>query len=227
MISENLKKVQTTLLPGVRLIAVSKTKPVEDLQQAYDAGQRLFGENKALEMRDKHALLPQDIEWHFIGHLQTNKIKYIVQYVSLIHSIDTLQLLQAVDKEAAKNDRVVDCLLQFHIATEETKFGLSLEEAEALLESDTFAQLHHVRIVGVMGMATNTEDRDLIRREFHTLKQYADQLREQFFSHHPEFCEISMGMSGDYDIAMEEGATLVRVGSAIFGARNYHIPVND
>lgn len=227
MIKDNLAQIRATIADGVRLIAVSKTKPVEDLQEAYEAGQRLFGENKALEMRDKHEVLPKDIEWHFIGHLQTNKIKYIAGYVSLIHSIDSLNLLQAVDKEAAKHDRVIDCLLQFHIATEETKFGLDMQEAQALLESPEFAALQHVRIVGVMGMATNTEDRELIRREFRTLKEYRDTLAEKYFPGHPEFCEISMGMSGDYEIAMEEGSTLVRVGSAIFGARNYNIAVND
>ena len=227
MIQDNLNKVRATVAQGVRLIAVSKTKPVEDLQEAYAAGQRLFGENKALEMRDKHAVLPEDIEWHFIGHLQTNKIKYIVRYVSLIHSIDSLALLQAVDKEAAKCDRVVDCLLQFHIATEETKFGLDMAEAEALLQSPEYAAMKHVRIVGVMGMATNTDDRELIRSEFRTLRGYRDMLAERYFAGHEEFREISMGMSGDYDIAMEEGSTLVRVGSAIFGARNYNVPVND
>lgn len=227
MIQDNLNKVRATVAQGVRLIAVSKTKPVEDLQEAYAAGQRLFGENKALEMRDKHAVLPEDIEWHFIGHLQTNKIKYIVRYVSLIHSIDSLALLQAVDKEAAKCDRVVDCLLQFHIATEETKFGLDMAEAEALLQSPEYVAMKHVRIVGVMGMATNTDDRELIRSEFRTLRSYRDMLAERYFTGHEEFHEISMGMSGDYDIAMEEGSTLVRVGSAIFGARNYNVPVND
>lgn len=227
MIKDNLTQIRSTIADGVRLIAVSKTKPVEDLQEAYEAGQRLFGENKALEMRDKHEVLPKDIEWHFIGHLQTNKIKYIAGYVSLIHSIDSLNLLQAVDKEAAKHDRVIDCLLQFHIATEETKFGLDMAEAQALLESAEFAEMKHVRIVGVMGMATNTEDRDLVRREFRTLKEYRDRLAERYFAGCAEFREISMGMSGDYDIAMEEGSTLVRVGSAIFGARNYNVTVND
>lgn len=227
MIKDNLAQIRSTIADGVRLIAVSKTKPVEDLQEAYEAGQRLFGENKALEMRDKHEALPKDIEWHFIGHLQTNKIKYIAGYVSLIHSIDSLNLLQAVDKEAAKHDRVIDCLLQFHIATEETKFGLDMQEAQTLLESPEFAALQHVRIVGVMGMATNTEDRDLIRSEFRTLKGYRDMLAERYFAGHEEFREISMGMSGDYEIAMEEGSTLVRVGSAIFGARNYNVAVND
>ena len=164
MIKENLDKINASLANGVRLIAVSKTKPVEDLQEAYDAGQRLFGENKALEMRDKHAVLPEDIEWHFIGHLQTNKIKYI-----------------AVDKEAKKHDRVIDCLLQFHIATEETKFGLNMEEAEALLQSPEYAAMKNVRIVGVMGMATNTDNRDLVRCEFRTLHEYRDFLAEKYF----------------------------------------------
>ena len=227
MIKEKLAKVRSTLSDGVRLVAVSKTKPVEMLQEAYDAGQRLFGENKALEMRDKHQVLPSDIEWHFIGHLQTNKVKYIAPYVSLIHSIDSLNLLQVVNKEAVKHNRVIDCLLQFHIATEETKFGLDMEEAKALLDSPEFTQLKNVRIVGLMGMATNTPNRDLIRQEFHTLHTYIDQLSDTYFKGHPEFKELSMGMSHDYDIAMEEGSTMVRLGTSIFGARDYGIPVND
>lgn len=227
MIRDNLLNIRSTLKEGVRLIAVSKTKPVEDLREAYDAGQRLFGENKALEMRDKHAVLPEDIEWHFIGHLQTNKIKYIAAYVRMIHSIDSLTLLEAVEKEARKHDRVIDCLLQFHIATEETKFGLNMEEARALLESAEYAAMEHVRIVGVMGMATNTTDRELVRKEFRTLREYKEQLAEQYFKGCDDFKEISMGMSHDYDIAMEEGSTMVRVGSSIFGARNYGVPVND
>lgn len=226
MIAENLKQIQSTLLDGVRLIAVSKTKPVEDLREAYEAGQRLFGENKALEMRDKHEALPDDIEWHFIGHLQTNKIKYIIPFVSLIHSIDSLSLLAAVDKEAAKHDRVVDCLLQFHVAQEETKFGLSYQEAEELLTSEAYRSMSHVRIVGIMGMASNTPDMAQVRSEFATLKRYHRQLKETYFSQAASFVELSMGMSGDYTIAMEEGSTLVRVGSAIFGARNY-AQVND
>ena len=227
MIAENLKKIQATIPETARLIAVSKTKPVEDLQEAYDAGMRLFGENKALAMRDKHEVLPKDIEWHFIGHLQSNKVKYIAPYVALIHSIDSLALLQVVDKEAKKHERVIDCLLQFHTASEETKFGLDMTEAQALLESDEYAQLKNVRIVGVMGMATNTDDRELIRKEFRTLKGYAEELKGRYFAGQDSFREISMGMSGDYEIALEEGSTLVRVGSAIFGARNYNIPVND
>lgn len=197
------------------------------LQEAYEAGARLFGENKALEMRDKHEVLPKDIQWHFIGHLQTNKIKYIAPFVALIHSIDSLNLLQGVNKEAAKNGRVIDCLLQFHIASEETKFGLSIEEAEALLQSEEYALLKNVRIVGVMGMATNTDDMALVRKEFATLRMYRDALKAKYFADKPEFKEISMGMSGDYEIALEEGSTLVRVGSSIFGARQYGIAVND
>lgn len=225
-IQENYQRILATVPAPARLVAVSKTKPVELLAEAYQAGCRLFGENKALEMRDKHELLPHDIEWHFIGHLQTNKVKYIAPFVALIHSIDSLAVLQAVEKEAAKHNRVIDCLLQFHIATEETKFGLSMEEAEALLESEAYKAMSHVRLVGVMGMATNTDDSDLIRREFSTLRSYRDLLRSKYFG--PEFKEISMGMSGDYGIALEEGATLVRVGSSIFGARQYsNIPVND
>lgn len=225
MIKQNIDNVRKELLPGVRLVAVSKTKPVEALQAAYDAGQRIFGENKALEMRDKHAVLPNDIEWHFIGHLQSNKIKYIVDYVSLIHSIDSLRLLEAVNHEAKKRDRVVDCLLQFHIASEETKFGLDYSEAEQIMEKLT--TLCNVRIVGVMGMATNTPDESLIRTEFANLKSLFNKLKTSYFSDDASFREISMGMSGDYQIAMQEGSTLVRIGSSIFGVRNYNIPVND
>lgn len=226
-IKENYHHILATITEGAQLIAVSKTKPVEMLQEAYEAGARLFGENKALEMRDKHEVLPKDIQWHFIGHLQTNKIKYVAPFVALIHSIDSLNLLQGVNKEAAKNGRVIDCLLQFHIASEETKFGLSIEEAETLLQSEEYALLKNVRIVGVMGMATNTDDMALVRKEFATLRMYRDALKAKYFADKPEFKEISMGMSGDYEIALEEGSTLVRVGSSIFGARQYGIAVND
>lgn len=225
MIAENLKSVQATLSKSARLIAVSKTKPIEMLQEAYGAGQRLFGENKALEMRDKHEALPKDIEWHFIGHLQKNKIKYIIPFVQLIHSVDSLELLAEIDRHAQKCGRVVDCLLQFHIATEETKFGLDMAEAEALLSSDTYKELQHVRLVGVMGMATNTDNSELIRSEFRHLKQIFDTLKIRYCG--DTFTEISMGMSGDYQLAMDEGSTLVRVGSAIFGARDYGVKVND
>ena len=221
MIKENLLKIAATVHAPARLIAVSKTKPVEMLQEAYEAGQRLFGENHALEMRDKHEVLPKDIEWHLIGHLQTNKVKYVAPFVAMIHSVDSLHLLETIEKEAAKNNRVIDCLLQFHIATEETKFGLDKIEACALLDSEEYRAMKHVRICGVMGMATNTDDYDLVRREFANLRDIYNKLKERYFADNENFREISMGMSHDYKIALEEGATLVRVGSLIFGARNY------
>ena len=223
MIKENLNIVRATVPSNVTLIAVSKTKPVSDLQEAYDAGQRIFGENKALEMRDKHQALPADIQWHFIGHLQTNKIKYIAPFVTLIHAIDSLSLLEAVNKEAAKNARIIDCLLQFHIAQEETKFGLDIEEAKSLLESESFKNLKNINICGVMGMATFTDNAAQVRNEFKNLKNIFETLKENYFKDNGSFKEISMGMSDDYPIAIEEGATMVRVGSKIFGARNYNI----
>ncbi len=226
-IAENVARVRATVPAAARLVAVSKTKPVEALQAAYDAGQRLFGENKAQEMRDKHAVLPHDIEWHFIGHLQSNKVKYIAPFVSLIHSIDSLELLKVVEREAAKQQREIPCLLQFHIAEEETKFGLSMAEAEALLGSDDYRAMRHVRLAGVMGMATNTDDAEQVRHEFRHLKEIFEQLKATYFAHDAHFCEISMGMSHDYAIALEEGSTLVRVGTALFGARHYNLPVND
>lgn len=223
MIKDNLNKIRAMLPSDVTLIAVSKTKPVSDLQEAYDAGQRIFGENKALEMRDKYQELPKDIQWHFIGHLQTNKIKYIAPFVTLIHSIDSLSLLEAVNKEALKNDRVIDCLLQFHIAQEDTKFGLDIDEAKQLLESENYKNQKNIRIVGVMGMATFTDEVTQIRNEFKTLKDIFDFLKVNYFKDNDSFKEISMGMSDDYPIAIEEGATMVRVGSKIFGARNYSV----
>lgn len=223
MIKENLNIVKASVPSNVTLIAVSKTKPVSDLQEAYDAGQRIFGENKALEMRDKHQVLPNDIQWHFIGHLQTNKIKYIAPFVTLIHAIDSLSLLEAVNKEAAKNNRVIDCLLQFHIAQEETKFGLDMEEAKSMLESESYNNLNNINICGVMGMATFTDNAAQVREEFKNLKNIFETLKENYFKENDSFKEISMGMSDDYLIAIEEGATMVRVGSKIFGARNYNI----
>ena len=222
MIKENLHQIKATIPEGVTLVAVSKTKPVSDIQEAYDAGQRVFGENYPQEMRDKHEALPTDIQWHFIGHLQTNKIKYIIPFVTLIHSIDTANLLEAVNKEAKKHDRVVDCLLQFHIALEETKFGLDLEEARQLLDSDAFKQMENVRICGVMGMGTFTDDMEEVRKEFKHLRSIFETLKQEYFANQPQFKEISMGMSEDYPIAIEEGATLIRVGSKIFGPRNYN-----
>ena len=208
MIKENLEKIKATMPEGITLVAVSKTKPISDLQEAYDAGQRTFGENYPQEMRDKHEVLPQDIQWHFIGHLQTNKIKYIIPYVTLIHSIDTANLLEAVNKEAKKHERVVDCLLQFHIAQEETKFGLDLDEARQLLESETFKAMENVRICGVMGMATFTDDKTEVRKEFKHLKAIFDTLKKEYFANQPQFKGISMGMSEDYLIAIEEGGKM-------------------
>ena len=222
MIKENLAKIRAMVPEGVTLVAVSKTKPNSDILEAYEAGQRVFGENYPQEMRDKHEALPQDIQWHFIGHLQTNKIKYIIPYVTLIHSIDTANLLEAVNKEAKKHERVVDCLLQFHIALEETKFGLDLDEARQLLGSEAFRQMENVRICGVMGMGTFTDDMEEVRKEFKHLKGIFDTLKKEYFADQPQFKELSMGMSEDYPIAIEEGATLIRVGSKIFGARVYN-----
>lgn len=221
MIKENLEIIRATVPEDVTLVAVSKTKPISDLQEAYDAGQRIFGENYPQEMRDKHEALPSDIQWHFIGHLQTNKIKYIIPFVTLIHSIDTANLLEAVNKEAKKHNRVVDCLLQFHIALEQTKFGLDMDEAKALLDSEAFQQMENVRICGVMGMGTFTDDMDEVRKEFKHLRSIFETLKKDYFADQPQFKEISMGMSEDYPIAIEEGATLIRVGSKIFGARIY------
>lgn len=224
-VAKNINNIRPLIPDGTRLIAISKTKPAEMIQDAYRVGQRLFGENKALEMRDKHTALPQDIEWHFVGHLQTNKIKYIIQYVTLIHSIDSLPLLQAVNKEAAKHGRVVDCLLQFHIAQEETKFGLDRAECEALTRH--YGELPNVRIVGVMGMATKTDDMAQVRREFKELRSLFDELKQGYFANRPDFNEISMGMSHDWRIAVEEGSTLIRLGSTIFGPRDYGVKEND
>lgn len=221
-IAENIDLVKSHLPAQVQLIAVSKTKPVEMLMEAYNHGQRAFGENKVQEMTAKYEAMPKDIEWHFIGHLQTNKIKYMASFVHLIHGVDSFKLLKAIDTEARKASRVISCLLQFHIAEEETKFGLSLEEAEEMLESDEFAQLENVRICGVMGMATYTVDETQIRKEFASLKHHFDHLKTAYFSGNAAFKDISMGMSGDYRIAVEEGCTMVRIGSTIFGERQYY-----
>ncbi|MCP4550681.1 MAG: YggS family pyridoxal phosphate-dependent enzyme [Bacteroidetes bacterium] len=216
-----LLKFKSALPPNVKLIAVSKTKPVEVIKEAYDAGQRIFGENKAQDLTAKFPLLPVDIEWHFIGHLQSNKVKHIVPFVSLIHSVDSIKLLGEINKHALKNQRIVDCLLQFHISTEEAKFGLSLKEAKSLIACDYFKTLNNIRITGVMGMATFTEDKEIIRNEFKQLKGCFTELKKSFYANIKSFKEISMGMSDDYQIALEEGSTIIRIGSAIFGARNY------
>ncbi len=218
-ITENLIKIKNDIPEGVKLVAVSKTKPIEDILAVYNAGHRLFGENKAQELSSKHPQLPDDIQWHFIGHLQTNKVKYIIPFVSLIHSIDRIKLLREVNKQAAKVNRVVDCLLQFHIATEETKFGLNMEEAVELLSSEEYIKMENIRICGIMGMATNTKDVSIISKEFRYLREIKKDLKEKYFQGSKHFIDISMGMSGDYKIAIEEGSTIVRIGSAIFGAR--------
>lgn len=216
MLSELLHELSAK---NVTLVAVSKTQPSERILELYHKGQRIFGENRAQEMLEKHAALPEDIEWHLIGHLQTNKVKYIAPFVRMIHSTDSLNLLQEIDKQALKSNRVIDCLLQFHIAQEETKFGLDEAEARELLSGDTFRQLKNVRICGVMGMATFTDDAEQVRSEFRRLKIIFENLKKEFFSGAPYFREISMGMSGDWRIAVEEGSTMVRVGSLIFGER--------
>ncbi len=216
---EKYDEIRASLPAGVRLVAVSKFKPAEDISALYQLGQRVFGENHAQEMKAKHEVLPKDIEWHFIGHLQTNKVKYIAPYVSLIHSIDSFDLLKEVNKHAVKNNRVIPCLLQFHIADEETKFGFTLEECKAMLDNADFQELKNVKLHGVMGMATFTDDQAQVRGEFQHLHRIFQELKTAYFSQNPDFKEISMGMSEDYPIAVEEGSTLIRIGSAIFGPR--------
>lgn len=219
MISEILQTLKSSLPKEVTLVAVSKTKPVEVVREAYDAGQRIFGENKVQELVEKHEQLPKDIQWHLIGHLQTNKVKYIAPFVSMIHSIDSLRLLAEINKQALKNDRVIECLLQFHIASEDTKFGLSIEETMELLESEEFFLMRNISIVGLMGMSTFTEDTEQIREEFRTLENYFNVIQSKYFKFNPGFKHLSMGMSSDYQIAIEEGSTMIRVGSSIFGSR--------
>lgn len=216
-IAENIKQFKEKLPEHVTLVAVSKTKPTGDLQQAYDAGQRIFGENKIQEMAAKWEQLPKDIEWHMIGHVQTNKVKYMAAFVSLIHAVDSLKLLKEINKQAKKHERVIDCLIQLKIASEESKFGLPPADLGSLLAQKKELQLDHVRIVGLMGMATFTEDEQQLRREFGILKEKYDQYQQS-----EAFHVLSMGMSGDYPIAIAAGSTMIRVGSAIFGARNYH-----
>ena len=207
----------------VKLIAVSKTKPIEALMEAYTAGCRVFGENKVQEMAEKYEQLPKDIEWHLIGHLQTNKVKYIAGFVSLIHAVDSFKLLKEINKQGLKNGRVISCLLQIHIAEEDTKFGLSFEEATEILNSPNLPLLKNIKITGIMGMATFTENKSLIRKEFGSLRQFMDKEKSKPQSPNVDLRELSMGMSGDYEIAIEEGSTMIRVGSAIFGERNYEI----
>ena len=223
-IAKNLQQVRAELPQGVRLVAVSKFHPAEAILEAYRAGQRLFGESKGQELQAKHEALPRDIEWHFIGHLQTNKVKYIVPYVALIHSIDSPHLLAEVDRQAAKAGRAtVDCLLQVHIAAEETKFGFTPDECRQYLASGEWKPLEHVRLCGLMGMGTNTDDMQQVQKEFQGLARLFREVRDEWFAASPWFKELSMGMSHDYHEAIAAGSTLVRVGSHIFGERNYNI----
>ncbi len=216
-ITENLKVITDSIPKNVTLVAVSKTKPKEDILEAYNAGQRIFGENKIQEMVEKQEALPKDISWHLIGHLQKNKVKHMASFVNLIHGVDSLKTLIEIDKQAKKHNRNISCLLQMKIAKEDTKFGLSLEEIQDILNQDTFRNLENITIKGLMGMATFTEDTSSIKEEFSTLKKHFELLKKT----HPNLEIISMGMSGDYQIAIEEGSSMVRVGSSIFGKRNY------
>lgn len=214
-IEQNLNKIKETLPEHVTLVAVSKTKPISLLQEAYDTGQRIFGENKIQEMTQKWETMPKDIQWHMIGHVQRNKVKYMAEFVSLIHGIDSFKLLKEVNKQAIKHDRVINCLLQMHIAEEDTKFGLDEDELNAIIESEGFQQLENIKVVGLMGMATFTDNNEQVRREFHQLKTIYTKIQKKL----ENLTVLSMGMSGDYNIAISEGSTMVRIGSSIFGSR--------
>ncbi|HEX9152653.1 MAG TPA: YggS family pyridoxal phosphate-dependent enzyme [Flavobacterium sp.] len=218
-IANNLLSIKSTLPEQVTLVAVSKTKPIPDLMEAYDAGQRIFGENKIQEMAEKWEQMPKDIQWHMIGHVQTNKVKFMAQFVHLIHGVDSLKLLQEINKQAKKNNRIIDCLLQIYIAEEETKFGLDQKELASLLSSNEFQEMKNIRIVGLMGMATFTTNKDQIKKEFTHLKSIFDSLKP-LQTENLKLKTISMGMSGDYQLAIECGSTMVRIGSSIFGGRN-------
>ncbi|TDS66131.1 YggS family pyridoxal phosphate-dependent enzyme [Myroides indicus] len=219
-ITENLKKIKDSLPDNIILVAVSKTKPIEDILEAYHTGQRVFGENKIQEMTEKQEVLPKDIQWHMIGHVQRNKVKYMASYVSLIHGVDSLKLLKEIDKQAKKHRRIIPCLLQVFIATEETKFGLEQDELLELIHSDEFKSLQNIKIIGLMGMASFTTDTQKIQKEFQSLKDTFDYVKPyQLPNCH--FEQLSIGMSGDYKIGIECGSTMVRIGSSIFGERNY------
>lgn len=221
VISDQIKIITETLPDGVELVAVSKFHPVEALKEAYDAGQRIFGESRVQEISQKRLLMPDDVQWHFIGHLQTNKVRQLVPYVSLIHSVDSIKLLESINAESARIGKVVDVLLQLHVAQEETKFGFTCEDCVDLVDKGVLDRLPNVRVCGVMGMATNTDDMVKVREEFKSIKNVFDTLKQRYFADKPYFKEISMGMSDDYHIAMEEGSTLVRIGTTIFGSRGY------
>lgn len=222
MIHENLKRIEATLPENVSLVAVSKTKPVEDLKAAYNAGQRVFGENKIQEMVDKFNVLPKDISWHMIGHLQSNKVKYMAHFVDLIHGVDKLKTLKVINKEAKKHNRVINCLLQAKIAEEDSKFGLSFDDIESILHSDDFVALENINVSGFMGMATFTSNENQLNNEFSSLKKFFDKQKGALELSNCNLEILSMGMSGDYPLAIENGSTMVRVGSAIFGSRNYN-----
>ena len=220
-IAENLLSIKQSLPTKITLVAVSKTKPLDKLQHAYDAGQRVFGENKVQELREKEPVMPKDVQWHMIGHMQSNKVKYIAEYIDLIHGVESIKLLKEINKQALKHRRVIKVLLQFHITNETTKFGLQINEAMEILTSPEFQKLKNVQVAGVMGMASNTEDKGQVLKEFQSLKSIFDTLKTNHFPSENYFKEISMGMSGDYKIAIEAGSTMIRVGSSIFGKRNY------
>ena len=220
-ISSNIKHLRSSLPSGVSLLAISKYQPIEALREAYDAGQRMFGENHIQEMAAKASVLPRDIEWHFTGHVQTNKIKYMAPFVSLIHAVDSFRLLREIDKHAAKHDRVIDCLLQIHIAQEDTKYGFTIDECRTMLATEPWRELRHVRITGLKAMGSNTDDMEQVRSEFRQMKVFFDELRSTHFASSPSFCQLSEGMTDDYPIAIEEGSTIVRIGSMIFGERQY------
>jgi len=219
-IKNNITQFSKKLPPGVTLVAVSKMQPIENLKEAYEAGQRIFGENKVQEMREKFSLLPPDIQWHMIGHVQTNKVKYIIPFVHLIHSVDSIKLLLEIEKQATKNNRIISCLLQVHIAEEDSKFGFDEKDIRELITFPLWKDLKHIKIKGLMGMATFTPQQDQIRKEFRKLKTLFDELKEQTLPLQVQMEELSMGMTGDYRIALEEGSTMIRIGTALFGIRD-------
>ncbi len=220
-IVENIKLITSKLPDTVKLVAVSKTKPNEDIMSAYNVGQRIFGENKVQDLTKKFEELPKDIEWHFIGHLQSNKVKYIAPFISMIHAVDSLKLLKTIGKEAAKNDRTIDYMLQLHIAQEDTKFGLSESELYEMIDSEQFKAVKNVNLRGLMAMASNTDNKNQVKEEFELIKNIFDKIKAKHFPDKDDFNELSIGMSSDFELAVECGSTMVRIGSTIFGARNY------
>ena len=220
-IKANFEKIKSSIPENVLLVAVSKTKPIELIMEAYNMGYRTFGENKVQELSEKYEKMPKDIKWHMIGHLQTNKVKYIAPFVELIHAVDSLKLLKTINKEAKKNNRVINYLFQLHVAKESSKFGMSCVEIEKIINSEEFSEFKNTNLMGLMAMATNTPDKEIVRQEFRQVKNCFDNLKEKYFKENPDFKEISMGMSQDYQLAIEEGSSMVRIGSTLFGAREY------